>query len=136
MSTILLRYKEDGTLEFHRRITEVPYDAFEGLAKSMSRRQVGGRRSAAMDQTQVLADGEERNQFMNSITWWSRDFLRLVVGETEARGAITFTCLRALHGKSVLQSLQPSDANNDDSSCFSCLRMSTMALCLEFHGER
>ena len=30
----LLRCMEDGTVEVHRRITEVPYDAFKGLAKA------------------------------------------------------------------------------------------------------
>ena len=30
----LLRYKEDGTVQVHKWITEVPYDAFKGLAKA------------------------------------------------------------------------------------------------------
>ena len=29
-----LRFKEDGTVEVHRWIAEVPYDAFGGLAKA------------------------------------------------------------------------------------------------------
>ena len=29
----LLRYKEDGTVEVHKWVTEIPYDAFKGMAK-------------------------------------------------------------------------------------------------------
>ena len=63
----------------------------------MQGRCIRRRRSSALDkegyvQTRehVLADGEARNVFTKNNMWKGTDFLRHVVGETEARGAITF----------------------------------------------
>ena len=40
---------------------------------------------------QVIEEVEARNVFTTNIMWKSTGFLRHVVGETEQRGAITFT---------------------------------------------
>ena len=41
----------------------------------------------------VLEDDSARNCFVESITWRSTDFLGHLVGDTEGRGSITFTCV-------------------------------------------
>ena len=48
----------------------------------------------------TLANGEARNDFVKRILWGSTDFLRLVVGEVQEKGTITFTFVCA-HCKDV-----------------------------------
>ena len=94
----LFRCKDDGKIVVLSWITDVPYDPLKGTAKvcredgfededipQWTKKVIGTCRD------QVLEDVEARNVYPANIMWKSTDFLRHVTGETEERGAITFT---------------------------------------------
>ena len=94
----LLRYKEDGAVEVHRWITEVPYDAFEGLANARKDDRLEEEDAPQWTDTafgnhwsQVLDDEGARNVRTESIAWRSTNILRRVFDETGGREAIEFT---------------------------------------------
>ena len=96
----MFRHTEAGAVEVSTWSLKVPKDAFKVFANACKEdrreeedlphwtRNVIGRISS-----QVLEDAKARHVVIESIMW-SRDFFRHEVGETEGRGAITFTEVR------------------------------------------
>ena len=91
----LFRYKDDGTV-VHKWITDVQCDAFHGMAKVCGE---DGLEDANMPQWTKNVLGKywktwrRASSTPKKSTWKRADFLRHVAGETEGRGAITFTCV-------------------------------------------
>ena len=94
----LFRYNDDGTVEVHRWINDVRWNACPGLATvcrdgELEKEDMPSwtRKAIARIWQRVLEDVEASNTFTKSIVWKSGNFLRHVVSEKEGREAITFT---------------------------------------------
>ena len=94
----LFRYKDDGTVEVRKWMSDVRWNYFHGVANvckdvELEKEDMPAwtRRVTARIWQDVLEDVEANNAFTKGIMWRSTDFLRHVVSEKEGRGAITFT---------------------------------------------
>ena len=89
----LFRYKEEGTVEVHKWITELPYDALQDMTKVCKENQLEEEELLQWTKKVIrkiwikaLDDEEERNVYIKSVMWRITVFLRHLVGETEGRG--------------------------------------------------
>ena len=90
----------DDLKNVHKWITEVPYDASEGMATVCNGNGMEEEDLPTMDkergrQDLELSSGRRGGAkcLHQKVSRGSTDFLGHMVGETEGRGAITFTCV-------------------------------------------
>ena len=95
----LFSFKDDGTVEVCKWVSDVPLKAFRGLANACEEERfaeetvpAGTQKIPTRMRVQVSEDDAARHDFTKSIMWKSTDILRPVIGETERSRHVHFLC--------------------------------------------
>ena len=95
----LFSFKDDGTVEVCKWVSDVPLKAFRGLANACEEERfaeetvpAGTQKIPTRMRVQVSEDDEAPHDFMKSIMWNGTDFLRPVTGEVGRTRQDHFLC--------------------------------------------